>query len=170
MSIDFSVAKCQDSSRKRLFGICDDPAPATNRAYLDEENGAKWIVVVQNEYEYDVLFTAIDHCIQVPPRPDNGRPSKRCDGMLSYNETVIFVELKERAQFGTDWIRDAEKQLKTTIAHFETTELVEDFKDKKAYAANSEHPKSKQGHLVRIEKFFEDTGYVLRLQNRITVE
>lgn len=133
MSTDFSVAKCQDSSSKKLFGICDDPAPATNRAYLDEDNGTKWVAVVQNEYEYDVLFTAIDHCIQVPPRPNDGRPSKRCDGMLSYNETVIFVELKERAQVGTDWIRDAEKQLKTTIAHFETTELAEDFKDFRRY-------------------------------------
>ncbi len=144
MSIDFSSAKCQDGSTRKLFGICDDPPPATTRAFLDEVDGAKWIAVVQNEYTYDVLFTAIDHCIELPPRSD-GRSSKRCDGMLTYNDTVIFVELKERAQLGTDWIRDAEKQLKTTIAHFETTELAEDFTYKKAYAANSEHPNQNKG-------------------------
>jgi hypothetical protein len=169
MSIDFSLAKCQDSSSKKLFGICDDPGPATSRAYLDEVDGGKWIAVVQNEYTYDVLFTAIDHCIEVPPKP-NGNPSKRCDGMLTYNDTVIFVELKERAQFGTDWIKNAEKQLKTTIAHFETTDLAEEFTNKKAYASNSEHPKSKQSYLVRVEKFFEDTGYVLRIENRIVLQ
>jgi len=169
MSIDFSLAKCQDSSSRKLFGICDDPAPATTRAYLDELDGAKWIAVVQNECTYDVLFTAIDHCIEVPPRPD-GRTSKRCDGMLTYSNTVIFVELKERAQLGTDWIRDAEKQLKDTIAQFETTELAENFKEKKAYASNSEHPKSKQSYLVRVEKFFENTGYVLRIENRIVLQ
>jgi hypothetical protein len=169
MSIDFFAAKCQDSSSKKLFGICDDPPPANTRAYLDETNGAKWIAVVHNDYEYEVLFTAIDHCVKVPPKPDDGKPSKRCDGMLTYNENVIFLELKERAQFGTDWIKDAEKQLKISIAHFETTELAEKFFNKKAFAANSEHPKSKKGYLVRIEKFFDDTGYVLRIQNRITL-
>lgn len=168
MNIDFSLTQCRDHSNRKLFGICDDPPPATTRAYIDEANGARWIAIVENEYTYDVLFTAIDHCIEVPPRLD-GRPSKRCDGMLTYNDTVIFVELKERAQFGADWIRDAEKQLKTTIAHFEATDLSEDFTDKKAYAANSEHPKSKQGYSVRLEKFFEDTGYVLRIENRIVL-
>jgi hypothetical protein len=116
-----------------------------------------------------VLFTAIDHCIEVPLRPD-GRTSKRCDGMLTYSNTVIFVELKERAQLGTDWIRDAEKQLKNTIAQFETTELPENFTEKKAYASNSEHPESKQSYLVRVEKFFKDTGYVLRIENRIVLQ
>ncbi|WDF67604.1 hypothetical protein PQ465_14990 [Sphingobacterium oryzagri] len=168
MSIDFSLAKCQDRSNSKLFGICDDPPPAKTKAYLNETDGAKWIAVVDNEYRYDVVFTAIDHCIEVPARPD-GKSSKRCDGMLTYNKTVIFVELKTRPQLGTDWIKEAERQLKTTIAHFETTELAEEFTDKKAYAANSEHPKAKESYLVRIEKFFEDTGYVLRIENRIVL-
>lgn len=142
------------------------PAPSHTPAFIDERNGGSWIAVVVNEYNYDVLFTAVDHCIDVPTRPD-GHLSKRCDGMLTFNDTVIFVELKERGQFGSKWIIDAEKQLKVTIAHFETTALSQEFSSKKAYAANNEHPKSKESYLVRMEKFLDETGYILRIENRI---
>lgn len=168
MSLDFSLAKCQTRTNKKLFGLCDDPAPSTIPAYVDELNGAKWIAVVQNDYSYDVLFTAVDHCIEVPEKED-GKPSKRCDGMLTYNDSVIFVELKERAQFGSDWMIDSEKQLKATISHFETTDLSQDFSDKRAYAANNAHPKSKQSYQIRMERFLDETGYVLRIENRLVL-
>jgi hypothetical protein len=168
MSINFSQAQCQSITNIKLFGLCDDPPPNSNPAYIDSVDGAKWIAVVVNDYNYPITFTAIDNCITIL-RPD-GKMAQRCDGMLSYNSTVIFVELKERAQLGSDWIKDAEGQLRTTIGYFEASAEAANFSVKKAYAANSEHPKFRTNQIQRMEAFFEDTGYVFRIENRIIIE
>lgn len=168
MSINFSEAACQTFSDLKLFGLCDDPPPASNPAYIDENDGAKWIAVVVNDDRYSVTFTAIDNCIVIK-RPD-GKPAKRCDGVLTYNSTVTFVELKQRGATGNAWVTDAEKQLRTTIGYFEHEDVAEDYNQKKAYIANSEHPKFKESQARRMEQFFDDTGYVLRIENRIILQ
>ncbi|MBY0477668.1 MAG: hypothetical protein K2Q24_08465 [Chitinophagaceae bacterium] len=165
MSINFFEAKCQTFSSNKIFGLCDDPPPASNPAYIDENNGAKWIAVVENDDRYDVTFTAIDHCIDIR-RPDR-KPAQRCDGVLTYDSTVIFVELKQREAKGNQWVTDAEGQLKTTIGYFENEDEAENFNNKQAYIANSEHPKFKVTQMRRMDQFFTDTGYILRIVNRI---
>lgn len=165
MSINFSQALCQTSSNLKLFGLCDDQPPPHKAAYIDETNGSKWIAVVVNDDKYDVTFTAIDHCIEIY-RAD-GKPSKRCDGVLTFNTTIVFVELKEIGSKGNDWVEVAEEQLKITIGHFEAQENANNFKQKKAYIANSQHPKFKESQTRRMNQFFLDTGYILRVVNRI---
>ena len=59
--------------------------------------------------------------------------AKRCDGVLSYGNTIIFVELKERGALGNQWVTDAEKQLKVTLAYFERENIAKTFHHKKAY-------------------------------------
>lgn len=168
MSIEFEVAQCQTYSNKKRFGLCDDPAPASNPAYIDEADGAKWIAVVENDDRYSVTFTAIDNCIEILNAA--GKMDKRCEGMLTYDTTVIFVELKQRGAKGNGWVTDAELQLKNTILHFENTELSENYSKKRAYIANSEHPKFKSSQISRMENFFTDTGYILRIEARIRLE
>ncbi|TAD92835.1 MAG: hypothetical protein EAY75_01660 [Bacteroidetes bacterium] len=168
MSINFSEATCQTFSDRKLFGLCDDPPPASNPAYIDENEGAKWIAIVVNEDRYYVTFTAIDNCITIK-RPD-GKSAKRCDGVLTYNSAVTLVELKQRGAIGNEWVKDAEKQLRATIGYFELGANAEDFNKKKAYIANSEHPKFKESQTRRMEQFFDDTGYVLRIENRIILQ
>ncbi len=165
--IDFSLDKCQTFSKRKLFGLCDDPPPATNPAYIDENSGEKWIAVVNNENGYNIQCTAVDHCIDI--RRENGTMEKRCDCFLSYNDVVVFVELKQRGAIGNAWVKDAEQQLRVTISKFETTALAENYNQKKAYIANSEHPKFKESQQRRMDQFLDDTGYVLRVENRITL-
>lgn len=165
MMIDFELAKCKSKSDKKLFGLCDNPSPAQDPAYIDEENGAKWIAVVENEFRYQTIFTAIDHCIIL--RDLDGNIDKRCDGMLTYNSTVVFVELKKRGAKGNAWVEDAVPQLKNTIKHFEKTVFSEKFNLKMAYIANSEHPKFKSSQIGRMQNFFHETGYILRIIARI---
>lgn len=96
--------------------------------------------------------------------------AKRCDGVLMYNSTVIFVELKQRGAKGNAWVEDAIPQLKSTIESFEKTELSENYNQKKAYISNSEHPKFKTSQIERMEKFYIDTGYILRIEARIKLQ
>ncbi len=167
MSVTFDRNTWPYSSSKSSFGLCDKPSPSTEPAYLDEENGADWIAVVDNYYKYIAYFTGIDN--QILLRKDNGQMDSRCDGVLSYHDVIIFVELKQRAQLGSDWIIDAELQLRATISHFEASEYAEHFKIKKAYAANSEHPKFRTNQSQRMDRFYNDTGYIFRIENRIAL-
>ena len=167
MSVNFWDSNCQTYSSKRLFGLCDPLAPAAVPAYIDEVDGAKWIGVVVNDPLHDVTFTAIDHCIDI--RTNDNAQTKRCDGVLTYDSTVIFVELKDRSAIGNNWVKDAEKQLRSTIDYFERTEMAVNYSEKKAYIANSGHPKFKSSQALRMEKFLLDTGYVLRIENRIVL-
>ena len=130
MNVNFDELKCQTSSNKKTFGLCDDPPPASNHAYIDELDGAKWIAVVVNEDTYQVTFTAIDNCITIK-RPD-GKSAKRCDGVLTYNSTVTFVELKQRGAIGNEWVKDAEKR---GLSNIKTTpQALEAFISKKSIA------------------------------------
>lgn len=167
MSINFSETKCQTYSDRKLFGLCDDTPPVSNHAYIDEYDGAKWIAVVENEERYYVTFTAIDNCIVI--ERSGGIDAKRCDGALTYNYTIIFVELKkgDPSKNKTRWIVEGEEQLKATIGYFELEDDAEIYNKKKAYIANSSRPKFNEGQTNRMEQFFKQTGYVLRIENRI---
>jgi hypothetical protein len=94
---------------------------------------------------------------------------QRCDGMLSYNTTVIFVELKDRDAQGNAWVEDAIPQLKSTIKSFEDTNMAHNFKKKLAYVANKQHPKFKSTQQRRMDAFYDETNYVLRIQARINL-
>ena len=64
MSIDFFHNNCKENPRKeKLFGICDDQNGA--KAYTDIANHEAWIARVINDSEFDILFTAIDNCIDI---------------------------------------------------------------------------------------------------------
>ena len=165
MKVDFTEVKCQSKSRKKLFGLCDDQPPLTNPAYIDENNGSKWVAVVVNEFHFEVIFTAIDNCIVL--KREDGKMAKRCDGVLSYNDTIIFVEMKEKGPLGNKWVTEAEKQLMETLVFFEKEDIAKTFHYKKAYISNSLHPKFKVSQTRRMNQFLEKTGYILRIENRI---
>ncbi len=168
MSVNFNQAKCQTNSNRKIFGLCDDPPPARKPAHIDEENGANWIAVVENDGRYNVTFTAIDNCIEIL-RLD-GKPKQRCDGMLTYNSSVVFVELKDRDAIGNAWVEDAIPQLKSSIESFENTAMADNFSKKLAYISNKQHPKFKSSQQRRMDAFFDDTNYVLRIQGRINLQ
>lgn len=168
MSVNFEVAKCQTNSNRITFGLCDDLPPAKNPAYVDEENGAKWIAVVENENRHNINFTAIDNCIDILKQDE--KMKKRCDGMLTYNSSVIFVELKDRDAQGNAWVEDAIPQLKSSIELFEDTNMADSFKKKLAYISNKQHPKFKSTQQRRMNAFFDETNYVLRIQGRINLQ
>lgn len=166
--IDFFPIEHIASSSKRKFGICDRQAPATEKAYIAEKQGEDWIAAVDNYYRIMVNFVPVDHCIEL--RRDNGEMDNRCDGCLFYEDTIIFVELKQRKGKGSQWIKDGEQQLRSTIGYFERQEKAKDFSVKKAYIANSERPLFRTSQAVRMERFQEETHYILRIENRINIE
>lgn len=170
MEIDFFKSQCQSVSNKKRFGLCDEQ---NNKqpAYLDERNGDKWIAVVENEKLKEVHFIAIDNCIDIWRDKEKKEMDNRCDSMLWYEATIVFVELKDREskKDKNAWVEEGEKQLRRTIEYFEKTEQSDRFTEKRAYIANKAHPKFKESQLVRMKRFQQETGYTLRIENRIKI-
>lgn len=164
--IDFFPTEHISASRKRRFGVCDPPA-SEEKAYIAESQGENWIAIVDNYYELHIKFVPIDHCIDL--RKPDGNMDNRCDGCLFYEKTILFVELKQRNIKGSQWIKDAELQLRSTIKHFENGAQAAGFNNKKAYIANSAKPRFRSGQSARMEMFFSETGYVLEIKNTIEI-
>lgn len=157
---------CQDTTQNNRFGICDDEPH--QRAYLDMVDGQKWMAVVENVQRYEVTFTALDHCIEF--NQADGKKESRCEGILTYNETIIFVEIKERSGVAKTWAKDADKQLRNSISIIESKLNLGAFPQKKAAIANRLKRKLNEKHSVRMKQFLEETGYVLRVNYRIILD
>ena len=170
MEIDFFKSQCQSASNKKLFGLCDEQ-DNKGPAYSDEKNKNNWIVEVENKEQKEVHFVAIDNCIEIRRDDDVTKMEKRCDGMLWYETSIVFVELKDRvSKKNTNaWVKAGEKQLKRTIEYFEKTEQSNNFREKRAYIANKAHPIFKESQLQRMKSFKQETGYTLRIENRIKI-
>lgn len=64
MSINFFQEDCETIISAVKFGICD--GKDTNPAFLSFDAFAeKWIAEVENEREIEIVFTAIDNCIDI---------------------------------------------------------------------------------------------------------
>lgn len=167
MSINFFDANGQSQTNQPKFGLCDDPNKDKDPAYIDIDDCSKWIAIVENNQEIEVIFTAIDNCIKI--FRSDGTMENRCEGMLTYNNHIIFVELKERKYTNSVWIEEGEKQLRKTIAVFVNHNNLAIFKSKKAYIANRKKPQFQYLHKERMQKFRTDTGFTLSIQNTIKV-
>ncbi len=164
MSINY-FSNCKSSSSSKEFGICDNAAPATTPAFLNEDFPSSWIGIVNNTNEIEITFNAIDNCIEI--LREDGKMDKRCDGLLSYGNNLIFVELKERE--GGQWIKTGRNQLTATINRFKQEHDISTFDSIKASICNSLRPQFNSGHFENIQKFKDDTGYILSTKQRIDI-
>lgn len=133
MNINFHTAACQESLNNALFGLCDDNNGSKAYTNTDLVNKQKWIGTVVNDRQKDVVFTAVDKCVL---RDNEYLGRGRCDGILSTDEHLYFVELKDQAK---SWMNDAIEQLESTIQFFIENNDIAIFKHKKAFACNKQH-------------------------------
>ncbi|GHT97065.1 hypothetical protein FACS1894142_0650 [Spirochaetia bacterium] len=143
------------------FGLCDDEDGQI--AYTDTANKKKWIATVQSEKPLQVIFTAIDKGV-IKDNEYQGRG--RCDGMLTTDRHIYFVELKCKS---AEWKADAALQLESTIQLFNDAHpgKIDTYKHKKAYACNKKHPDFKVIDTGLKKRFFEITRVHLDTQAEI---
>ncbi len=158
MPINFFDQNCKTGSANVQFGLCDDPPPATNPAYIDENDSTKWIAIVNNPVQNNVSFYAIDHCISI--LRSNGEMESRCDGLLLYLNTLLFIELKSRE--GGKWLQKGRKQLTTIVNIFKSQNDINSYDKVEAYVCNSLRPLAHIGQATNIQKFKDDTGLTLK--------
>ena len=165
MPIDYFLS-CRTNSNKIEFGLCDDQPPLSNPAYIDEDEPIKWVGVVKNSEKKEINFNAIDNCIDI--RRDDNTMDSKCDGVLSYEDKLIFIELKERE--GGQWLKKGREQLTATINRFKHEVDVTQYSSIKGYVCNSLRPQAHFGQATNIQKFKDDTGYNLLGKQSIDIE
>jgi hypothetical protein len=169
MPINFFDAGCKTESNRVKFGLCDDPPnpplPDTP-AYIDEHDSSKWIGIANNPTTKDVDFYAIDNCVTIL-KADGVSNESRCDGLLHFDNTILFVELKMRGSSG--WLSKARSQLTITIGKFEEDNNLTDFDKVEAYACNGLKPSANQGNNIELQKFKDDTGLIMYAQQDIHI-
>lgn len=159
MSVNFSKDECQTKTNKERFGIYDaeDKSPAIIK--IDDESS--WNATVINKNSIELLFTAIDNCIDI--LRDNGEMDSRCDGMLTFKNTIFFVKLKNKRG---SWQSKGLSQIESTIKRMMTEELdfYNSFTKRKAIVANRKHqfPSFHMSHSEQREYFLQE--YNTRIQ------
>lgn len=165
MSINFLDPNCSTNSNNREFGLCDDPPPSKSPAYIEEIDQTIWIAKVNNPNTEKVTFFAIDNCVEVL-RAD-GKMESRCDGVLSYSNNLIFVELKSRKS--KKWFKGGREQLTTTIKNFMLHHDISEYSKVEAYVCNKLRPLAHTGQAANIQKFKDDTGFILKGKRAIDI-
>ena len=157
---------CQEKPRTDdLFGLCDDQNG--KKAYSDVTNHEKWIAIVKNKRNIEIAFTAIDNCIIYYKKGKKDKEST-CDGMLTFLNSIYFVELKKRKVGG--WIEEALGQLENTIKLLQTDPIVTNCLYKKAYACNKKHPSFNTIDNEKKMRFFRNYGFRIDIQNEIIIK
>lgn len=162
MSINFFEPTCQEQGiTNALFGLCDDQNG--KKAYTNVINPTKWIATVKNDNNKNLLFTAIDKCI-IKDNEQIGRG--RCDGMLTSDEHLYFVELKNA---NSPWQTDAIEQLESTIQFFKTNHNIDAYRYKKAFACNKKKEKFRVIDNEFNIRFYRTYGFRIDIQAEILV-
>jgi len=131
MSTDFFKTSCQNRTTEKKFGLydSDDETPAKIK-FTDQQS---WNAIVINQEGRTVLFTAIDYCIDF--FKDNGNMDSRCDCMLTYDSTLLLVELKNKRG---SWQSEGLSQIENVASRMldEIPNFYYGFKKRKAVVAN----------------------------------
>lgn len=165
MQVDFFDPAHMYSTDANNFGICDDQNMTP--AYINETDTDKWIADVRNSSNNMVAFYPIDNCIDT--LRSDGTMDNRCDGMLQYNNRLIFLELKDRDCQG--WVADGLKQLKVSIGHFEKAHPdILKASIIRAQLCNKQRPRAVVACNTDRARFKDQTGYIVEINRVIIIE
>jgi hypothetical protein len=134
MSVEFFKEDCRYSTNEMKFGLYDAENSSSVRIKLTDED--IWNATVLNSTGKNILVTAIDNCVDIFRQ--NGEMDNCCDCMLTYDTTILFIELKNKRNFWqSEGLAQIENVVKIMIA--EIPDYYNNFKKRKAIVANRRH-------------------------------
>ncbi len=166
LATDYFKNENKQSTKITEFGLCDDNDKKP--AYINADNKGKWIGIIENNQGLEIAFYPVDNCIVVKRKDDSN--ARRCEGILSYDNirNIIFVELKDRKLVPSEWIKDADEQIKETMLFFFENHSKNEFEKVRAWICNKQL--TNQNYWQQIKQFKKDTnGMVLYIQRRLSL-
>lgn len=160
--MDFFKPQCQSGPfNEAQFGLCDDQN--ATRAYVDTTTPENWVATVENPSQKAITFTAIDKCV-IQDFEALGRG--RCDGMLTTEDLLYLVELKEQEP---PWRQHAIDQLESSIKFLLAHHDISRFRHKKAFACNKRRRAFATIDNELQRRFFRDYGFRIDVQATVLV-
>lgn len=159
--INFFEINCQTKIGVAEFGIID---PDKKPAEISLSHPEKWIAIIDNSSSKIITFTAIDDCIEI--LREDGNKESRCDCMLTYDNDIDFIELKE---VRSSWISGGIDQLKTTINLFSVDNDIKKYRRRRAFLANRLHPQFQHSRKEDMQRFKDETKVRLIIYNKIKI-
>ncbi|HTJ95426.1 MAG TPA: hypothetical protein VL424_20205 [Pararobbsia sp.] len=162
--MNFFDANCQQGPIvDTTFGICDDEKGGV--AYVELNTPTAWVATVLNPNARAVTFTAIDKCVI---KDGEERDRGRCDGMLTTDQHLYLVELKNQRHA---WKSHATDQLKSTIRFLQdSSDQLDGYRYRKAFACNRRHPSFNTVSNEEQKAFFREFGFRLDIQATIKID
>lgn len=127
--------KCLQSIQLGKFGISDVEGGNNLPAKITSNPNPETDFIVKNSSGVEVFFKAVDWCVQIcrtgtynlnddEREPEqfssddnpNGDLIKRCEGFLQFNDSIVFIEIKDRPR--GSWLKDAREKFEETILSF----------------------------------------------------
>ena len=162
MSLNFFRADCQNPPISfGTFGLCDNEDGT--RAYPDTANPDNWIAEVKNDNNMDITFTAVDKCV-FNDHEYTGRG--RCDGMLTTENHLYLVELKNQQP---PWQSHAIDQLNSTINFLVDNHDISQYKKRKAFVCNKKRDKFVVIDNEFNKAFYNRTTFRIDIQAEIVI-
>ena len=157
----FETVFQEDPLKNLQFGLCDNEDGSA--AFTDTINKDKWTATVENPNGFTLIFTAIDKGVI---KDDEYSGYERCDGMLTSNYHLYFIELKNER---VGWIQKGLSQLESTIKLFNDAHpgAEKRYMHKKAYICNKKHPYFPNFYKEQKLKFFKSCRFYLYIQTEI---
>jgi hypothetical protein len=160
MKVDFFKSDCQKLTNEKKFGLYDADYKRPAKILFTDE--PLWNAIVLNENRKQISFTAIDNCI--PISNENGcLDEKRCDCMLTYDSTLLLIELKnKKANWQSEGLAQIENIAKIMIK--EIPEYYNSFRKRKAIVANRKEksPAFNNSNAEQRQNFY--SNYKMRIQ------
>lgn len=162
MKINFFNPGCQEGPFDLpRFGLCDNKKGG--KAYTNIEDPDTWVAEVKNNKQISLIFTAIDKCVI---RDNEYHDRGRCDAMITSDEHLYFIELKDQAR---NWVSDAIRQLESTIQLFVENHEMTKYKHKKAFACNRKYKRFQEIDNERNLSFFRKYKVRLDVQAEVII-
>jgi hypothetical protein len=157
----FDPAFQEKPQNNLLFGLCDNEDGSA--AYTDTTDRDKWTATVENPNGLTLIFTAIDKGVI---KNDKCPGHERCDGMLTSDYHLCFIELKNKK---SNWKKKGILQLESTIKLFNCAHpgREKQYLQRKAYICNRKHLYFNENDNEQKLKFFRSCHFRLDIQAKI---
>lgn len=163
--IDFFDTCCQyETTTNSIFGIHDELHNNTP-AFLVFDTEKSYMLKILNPNIKSICFYPIDNCVIIYKENSKDKEST-CDGMLVFDEHLVFVELAESHHKS---VEDCIEQISSTIFLFKRLHSDLIFNKKLAVVSNLARPTSTIS-FERCLDFKEKTGFGLSVKTILNIK
>ena len=168
------------------FGISDVEGGQNIPAKITSSPNPETDFIVNNNSGVEVFFKAVDWCVPIcrtgtydlredernpelfsSDDVENGDPIKRCEGFIQYNNSIVFIEIKNKTR--GSWLKDSREKFEETILSYREHHSTETITIEKPIACNPSYKGLHQNEMEQQRILKDKIGVHFRKQDSISI-